>query len=92
MAADDLKRFPARVRAESGGQVVTVDFSDIRLDIPGLELFVPPGSFTQYASAAALINELMIRESSHEKGPSGGSNPRGAACQLPSDPVIGRPQ
>ena len=67
--ADDLNRFPVRVRAESEGRRITVDFSDIRLDIPRLELFVPPGGFTQYASAAALINELMIRESVAEERP-----------------------
>jgi len=69
--ADDLSRFPVRVRAESGGRVTTVDFSGIRLDIPPPELFVPPGDFTQYASASALINELMIREAAQKKGPTG---------------------
>ena len=40
--ADDLNRFPVRVRTESGGRQITVDFSDIRFDIPSPELFVPP--------------------------------------------------
>jgi hypothetical protein len=71
--ADDLNRFPVRMRAESGGRRMTVDLSEIRLDIPAPELFVPPVSFTQYASGAALINELMIRESSLKKGPAGAS-------------------
>jgi hypothetical protein len=69
--ADDLKGFPVRVRTESGGRLVTVDFSDIRLDLAAPELFIPPGGFTRYASASALINELMIRESAMKKGPSG---------------------
>ena len=68
--ADDLNRFPVRVRLESGDRLTTVDFSNIRLDLPAMELFSPPGAFAQYASAAALINELMIRESSLKKGPS----------------------
>jgi hypothetical protein len=73
--ADDLNRFPVRVRMESGDRLTTVDLSNIRLDLPAMELFSPPGAFTQYASAAALINELMIRESSLKKGPSGESPP-----------------
>jgi hypothetical protein len=89
--ADDLKGFPVRVRAESGGQVVTADFSEVRLDVPGLELFAPPGGFTQYASGAALINELMIRESSMKTGPSGGSNPGEQPANF-HQPVMGRPQ
>jgi outer membrane lipoprotein-sorting protein len=75
--ADDLNRFPVRVRTESQGRQITVDFSDIRLDIPPPELFVPHDGFTQYASATALINELMIRESSLKKGASGESPPPG---------------
>jgi hypothetical protein len=69
--ADDLNHFPVRVRAEGGGRLTTVDFSQVRLDIPPPELFVPPAVFTQYASSSALINELMIRESALKKGPSG---------------------
>lgn len=87
--ADDLKQFPVRVRTESGGRLTTVDFSDIRLDLPALELFAPPGGFTQYASGTALINELMIRESSLKKGPSGEST----LPEQPSNwhqPTVGR--
>jgi len=75
--ADDLNRFPVRVRTERQGRQITVDFSDIRLEIPPPELFAPPGTFTRYASAAALINELMIRESSLKKGPLGEAPPPG---------------
>jgi hypothetical protein len=71
--ADDLKGFPVRIRTESGGRLITVDFSGIRLDLPAPELFVPPGGFTRYASASALISELIIRESTFRSGPSGES-------------------
>ena len=70
-SADDLNRFPVRVRTERGGRQETVDFSEVRLDVPAPELFVPPGGFTQYASAAALISELIIRESSFKTGATG---------------------
>jgi hypothetical protein len=73
--ADDLNRFPVRLRSESGGRRTTVDFSDIRLDIPSAALFSPPADFTQYAGASALINELMIRESATKKGLSTASTP-----------------
>jgi hypothetical protein len=91
--ADDLKRFPMRVRATGAGGDVTVDFSNVRLDLPPPELFVPPSGFTKYASPMALINELMIRESSLKKGPSGGLAEPG---QIPDNnwrqPTIGRQQ
>jgi hypothetical protein len=89
--ADDLNRFPVRVRAESEGRRITVDLSDIRLDLPAVELFVPPGGFTEYASAAALINELMIRESSLKKGPSGESPPLPGQPANWHQPGVGRP-
>jgi hypothetical protein len=68
--AEDLSQFPVRVRAESGGRVVTADFSNVRFDLPAPELFVPQAGFTRYASAGALIGELVIRESSLKKGAS----------------------
>jgi len=73
-SADDLNRFPVRMRTERGGRQETVDFSEVRLDVPGPELFVPPGGFTQYATPAALISELIIRESSFRTGASGATN------------------
>ena len=87
--ADDLKGFPVRVRVESGGQVVTADFSEVRLEVPGMELFAPPGGFTEYASGTALINELMIRESTMKQGPSGGSTPGEQPANF-RQPVMGR--
>jgi hypothetical protein len=72
--ADDLNRFPVRIRAESGGRLEIVDFSAIRFDVPPPELFLPPGEFTQYATSAALISELIIRESGFRTGPVGQTN------------------
>jgi hypothetical protein len=72
--ADDLNRFPVRLRTESGGREETVDFSGVRFDVPSPELFAPPGDFTQYASPAALISELIIRESTFRTGPIGQTN------------------
>ena len=69
--ADDLNRFPVRVRTESGGRQITVDFSGVRLDLPAPELFVPQEGFTRYDSASALISELIIRESTLRTGPTG---------------------
>jgi hypothetical protein len=69
--ADDLRHFPVRVRAETAGREVTVDLTNIRLDLPSRDLFLPPASFTRYASSMALINELMIRESALRSGPTG---------------------
>jgi hypothetical protein len=67
--ADDLQRFPVRVRVSGGGREETVDFTEVRMDLAAPELFVPPKDFTKYASSMSLINELMIRESSLKAGP-----------------------
>ncbi len=72
--ADDLNRFPVRVRTESGGREETVDFSGIRFEVPPPELFVPPGEFTQYATSHDLMSELIIRESAFRTGPVGQTN------------------
>ena len=79
--ADDLGHVPVRVRSEQSGQLVTMDLTDIRLDLPSPELFVPPSEFTRYDSSLALINELLIRESPLKGGPTSGpalnpDNPR----------------
>jgi hypothetical protein len=87
--ADDLRQFPVRLRAESRGRVTTVELSGIRLDIPPPELFVPPGDFTQYASATALINELMIRESAQKKGPTGEPAPPEQTPDFQQQPGLG---
>ena len=90
--ADDLRRFPVRLRTESGGRVTTVDFSGVLLDIPPQELFAPPGGFTQYAGATALINELMIRESAQKKGPTGEPAPPEQTPDFQQQPGYGRRQ
>jgi hypothetical protein len=69
--ADDLQHFPVRIQVESAGRETTVDFSNVRLDVPEADLFNPPADFTRYGSAVALINELMIRESAYRSGPTG---------------------
>ena len=67
--ADDLKRFPLRLRSLDTPTPITLDFSDVRLEYASPQLFNPPDGFTQYASAIALMNELMIRQSTLKQRP-----------------------
>jgi len=67
-----------RVRSERGGHLVTVDLTDIRLELPNPELFVPAAELTRYDSSLALINELLIREAPLRSGPSSGAAVPGA--------------
>jgi hypothetical protein len=60
--ADDLRHFPIRIQSESGGKPMTLTFSDVRLDSPAEQLFNPPDGFVKYSSPVALMNELIIRE------------------------------
>ncbi len=65
--ADDMKHFPVRIETVSGPSRMTLDFTAIRLESPAEGLFLPPDGFTAYASSVALMNELIIRESSAAK-------------------------
>jgi hypothetical protein len=59
---EDMKHLPARIQCTSGARQFTLDFSDIRLNLPDPELFVPPADFTRYPTPVALMNELIIRQ------------------------------
>lgn len=67
--ADDLRQFPLRVRSLNGPAPVTIEFSDVRLELAAPQLFNPPEGFTQYASSVALMNELMMRQSTLKQRP-----------------------
>jgi hypothetical protein len=71
--AEDEKRVPARIRLTSGSRPFTVDFSNIRLELPKPELFIPPDGFTKYVTSVALMNELILRQTELIKanGPKG---------------------
>jgi hypothetical protein len=60
--ADDAGHFPVRIEAVEGASRMTLDFSEIRLESPARELFLPPDGFTPYASSVALMNELIVRD------------------------------
>ena len=89
--ADDLNHLPVRVRTEGGGRLVNVDLTDIRLDLPDRELFSPPVAFTSYQSPLALINELLIRESSLKSGPTSGGQGFPNQPGTMQQPGFGRP-
>jgi hypothetical protein len=60
--AQDLAGFPVRLSAIIRGRQLTVDFSDIRLDSAPQDLFATPAGFTEYATAGAMMDELIHRE------------------------------
>lgn len=60
--ADDLRHFPIRIQSESGGRPISLTLSNLRFDPPSQVLFNPPDGFVKYASPVALMNELIIRE------------------------------
>jgi hypothetical protein len=65
--AEDAKHFPVKIQSASGGTQTAVDFSDVRLEMPAEQLFSPPDGFTLYANSVALMNELIIRQTSLAK-------------------------
>jgi hypothetical protein len=67
--ADDANHFPVRIEAVDGPDRMTLNFSDIRLEYPAQELFLPPDGFTPYATSVSLMNELIVRDASYaQKG------------------------
>lgn len=61
---EDATRFPVRIEAANAPSRMQLDFSEVRLESPPKELFLPPDGFTAYPNSSALINELIVREAS----------------------------
>ncbi len=85
--ADDLRHFPVRIQSDTGGKPMTLDFSDVLFDPPSETLFNPPDGFVRYSSPVALMNELIIRETTvgeeHEPTEYSGPPPRSATVAQP---------
>jgi hypothetical protein len=77
--AEDAKSFPVRIRTESASREMTLELSDVRLELPPPELFGPPDGFIRYDTPGALMNDLIIRQSALGKGAGG------RPAQTPSD-------
>ena len=60
--AMDLKGFAVRINTATNSTFLSLNFASVRLEAPSGELFQPPEGFTKYASAEAMMNELMARE------------------------------
>jgi hypothetical protein len=77
--AEDAKRLPVRIRSVSGSRQVSMDLSNVRMDLPAPQLFIPPDGFTKYPTAVALMNELIVRQTeiikAYERGPAGQAIP-----------------
>ena len=73
---DDAKQVPVRVQSVNSPKSLNLSFSGIHLENPPAELFLLPDGYTKYASAGALMSELLIRQVSAGKK---------ADTQLPSD-------
>jgi hypothetical protein len=60
--AQDAKDFPVRIQTSAGPRQMTLNFSNLRLELPPSELFGPPDGFMKYETPVALMNELIIRQ------------------------------
>jgi hypothetical protein len=78
----DAKGFPVRIQTAPGPGQMTLDFSNLRLELPPAELFEPPDGFIKYNTPVALMNELIVRQMALTKqdfrgvelSPAGGAN------------------
>ena len=60
--AMDLKHFPVRISVVTTATPFVLNLSSIRLESPPADVFTLPEGFTRYASADAMMAELMIRQ------------------------------
>jgi len=81
--AEDAKHFPVRIQSLPDPGGMTINLSDLRLELPPPELFGPPEGFVKYDTPVALMNELIVRQSAMAKrnevkpfelNPAGGAN------------------
>ena len=56
--ADDAGHFPVRIEAVEGPNHMTLDFSEIRLEYPARELFLPPDGFTSLCQLGCLDERI----------------------------------
>ena len=59
--ATDLGDLPVRIVSSAGPARYTANLENVRLEQPRLGLFVPPEGFSKYATAEALMTELVSR-------------------------------
>jgi len=65
--AEDAKHFPVRIQSPPGPGEMTLNISDLRLELPPPQLFAPPDGFMKYDTPVALMNELIVRQSALAK-------------------------
>jgi len=65
--AEDARHFPVRIQTPPGPGEMTLDFSDLHLELPSAELFSPPDGFMKYETPVALMNELITRQTALSK-------------------------
>lgn len=87
--AEDLKKCPVRIAEADGVKGLTVNLTNVRLELPPPELFFPPDGFTKYETPAALMNELIMRQGVYVK--SQNINPEGSEPVPVNGPANWRP-
>jgi hypothetical protein len=70
--SDEAGHLPVRLEAVKGLQLMTLNFSEVRMEFPPTDIFLPPEGFTPYGSAVAMINELIVRDARYAKSHSTG--------------------
>ena len=85
--ATDLRGLPVRIAGASDGTPVTLTLSKVKLEAVPNDLFQPPVGFTKYASAEAMVNELVMRQGNLKHRPNyqfESEPPSGPDIRMPS--------
>jgi len=94
--AGDLGGLAVRINSIGDPAPFTITLSQIRLELPPEQVFLPPDGFTRYESEEAMMNELVSRQQSvrhggQEGSGAGGQDGSGRNRQPRAGPVNGNP-
>ena len=70
-SASDLKGLPLEITSTTPTNAFTIRLSQVRVEVPASELFLPPDGFTKYDSPDALASELMVRSQGRHRSSGG---------------------
>jgi hypothetical protein len=61
-AGENPAGVPGRISGTGGRSPLSVALSNVRLEVPAEDVFIPPDDFNKYASPEALADELAARQ------------------------------
>jgi hypothetical protein len=58
----DVPGVPGRISATGGAMPVVISLSNVRMEVPSEDVFIPPDDFSKYSNPEAMAEELAARQ------------------------------